>query len=98
MSEDDKRSVKAKLPDARSIRRTDFTPHGIKSTGGSRPSGLTAAEAKKRRNIGVSIAAVVVLAVAGVVTYVATRPPPEIKVSGRVNAPPTHPHPQSQYP
>jgi FKBP-type peptidyl-prolyl cis-trans isomerase len=95
MSEDDKRSVKAKLPDARSISRTDFTPHGIKSTGGSRPSGLTAAEAKKRRNIGVAIAAVVVLAVGGVVTYVATRPAPEIKVSGKFNAAPTITIPKS---
>jgi peptidylprolyl isomerase len=82
MSEDDKPSVKAKLPNAREISRKDFTPHGIKSKGGSKPSGLTAAAARKRRRVVIAVATVVVVVGAGVGTYVATRPGPKITVTG----------------
>lgn len=82
MSEDDKPSVKAKLPSAREISRKDFTPHGIKSKGASKPSGLTAAGAKKRQRIAIAIGAVVLLAIAGGTTYWVTRPAPAVKVTG----------------
>lgn len=82
MSEDDKPSVKAKLPSAREISRRDFTPHGIKSKGGSKPSGLTAAGAQKRRRIGIAIGVIAILAIAGGTTYWVTRPAPAVKVSG----------------
>lgn len=82
MSEDDKPSVKAKLPSAKEISRKDFKPHGIKSKGASRPSGLTAAQVKKRQRIGIAIGVVVLLAVAGGTTYFLTRPAPAVKVTG----------------
>jgi FKBP-type peptidyl-prolyl cis-trans isomerase len=86
MADDDKPSVKAKLPSAREIHRGDFTPHGIKgkkSTGArNKPSGLTAAEAAKRRRIFIAIGTVVVLAIAGGVVWYETRPAPHLSVSG----------------
>ncbi|POM27669.1 FK506-binding protein [Actinomadura rubteroloni] len=89
MSEDGKPrgepAVKAKLPNAKSLRSPEFTPHGIsagRKGGGPRPSGLTAAQARKRKRLGILAAVVVVLVVAGGITYLVTRPGPEIKVTG----------------
>ncbi|WP_019630199.1 FKBP-type peptidyl-prolyl cis-trans isomerase [Actinomadura atramentaria] len=88
MSEDGKPrgepAVKAKLPNAKSIRSPEFTPHGISAgrKSGPRPSALTAAQAKKRRRIGIVAALVVVIAAAAGVTYIVTRPGPEVKVTG----------------
>lgn len=88
MAEDDKPrgepAVKAKLPDPKSIARTDFTPHGI-SAGRGRPPRLnpkTAAEAKKRRRVMIAGLLVVALAIAGVVAFVVTRPGPKITATG----------------
>jgi peptidylprolyl isomerase len=86
MSEDDKPrgepAVKAKLPSAREIARTDFTPHGIGGKSRTKPSAMTAAKAKQRRVVLLISALVAVLAVASVVTYIATRPEPAVKVTG----------------
>ncbi|MQY06502.1 FKBP-type peptidyl-prolyl cis-trans isomerase [Actinomadura macrotermitis] len=88
MSEDDKPrgepAVKAKLPNAKNIRSPEFTPHGISAGRGSgpRPSALTAAQAKKRKQVGIAVGVVAVLAVAGGTTYYLTRPGPQIKVTG----------------
>jgi peptidylprolyl isomerase len=82
MSEDDKPAVKAKLPNAREISRTDFTPHGIKSKGRAKPSGLTAADVARRRRAIISGLVVAVLAIAGGTTYWLTRPVPKIEVRG----------------
>jgi FKBP-type peptidyl-prolyl cis-trans isomerase len=82
MSEDDKPAVKAKLPSARDISRTDFTPHGIPSKGGSKPSGLTAADAARRKRATIATLLVAALAVAGGTTYWLTRPEPKIQVRG----------------
>ncbi|WP_018655561.1 FKBP-type peptidyl-prolyl cis-trans isomerase [Actinomadura flavalba] len=88
MSEDDKPRgeppAKAKIPNAKNIRSPQFTPHGISAgrRGGSRPSGLTAAQAKKRQRLGILAAVVAVLAAAGGVAYVVTRPDPVIEVTG----------------
>jgi FKBP-type peptidyl-prolyl cis-trans isomerase len=82
MSEDDKPAVKAKLPNARDISRTDFTPHGIKSKGGSKPSTLTAAEAARRTRVTIAGLVVAALAVVGGTTFWLTRPEPKIEVRG----------------
>ncbi|HEX2316907.1 MAG TPA: FKBP-type peptidyl-prolyl cis-trans isomerase [Thermomonospora sp.] len=95
MPEDDKPSggspapspkLKAKLPSAQGIKRPDFTPHGI--SGGSsrrtpsRPSALTAAQARKRRRLTIAVLVVAALAVAGGTTWYVTRPGPEVEVTG----------------
>lgn len=94
MSEDDKPQgkpiVKAKLPAAKSIKRPDFTPHGIGGGPGrgsaSRPSRLTAAQARKRKKIaiivGIATGVIVIAAVTVPVVYVATRPEPKVEVTG----------------
>ncbi|MFB4299250.1 FKBP-type peptidyl-prolyl cis-trans isomerase [Actinomadura sp. NTSP31] len=86
MAEDDKPAVKAKIPNAKNIRSPEFTPHGISAGRGSglnRPSGLTAAQARKRRIATIAGIVVAVLAIAGGVTYYVTRPGPKIEVSGK---------------
>jgi FKBP-type peptidyl-prolyl cis-trans isomerase len=88
MSEDDKPrgepAVKAKLPKALEIGRSDFTPHGIggKSRAKPKPSAMTAAKAKQRRMAFMIGTIVVVLAAAGVTTFIVTRPEPTIAVTG----------------
>jgi peptidylprolyl isomerase len=88
MSEDDKPRgkpvVKAKLPAAKNIGRSEFTPHGINSKrgGGYRPSGMTAAQAKRRRRATAAAVLVAILAVAGGTTYLVTRPDPPIEATG----------------
>ncbi|GGV00945.1 peptidylprolyl isomerase [Actinomadura cremea] len=89
MSEDDKPrgepAVKAKIPNAKSIRSPEFTPHGISAGRGSglnRPSGLTAKQAKRRRIAAIAGAVVAVVAIAGGTTYYLTRPGPAVAVSG----------------
>ncbi|MEV5572364.1 FKBP-type peptidyl-prolyl cis-trans isomerase [Spirillospora sp. NPDC052269] len=100
MSDDDKPrgepAVKAKLPNAKNIRSPEFTPHGISGgrTGGqplkpsAKPSGLTAAQAKKRRNIAIVVAVVAVLAIAGGTTWYVTRPAPKVEVTGAFGSAP----------
>ncbi|OLT34139.1 hypothetical protein BJF79_33735 [Actinomadura sp. CNU-125] len=89
MSEDDKPrgepAVKAKIPNAKSIRSPEFTPHGISAGRGSglnRPSALTAKQAKRRRIAAIAGAVVAVVAIAGGTTYYLTRPGPAVSVSG----------------
>jgi peptidylprolyl isomerase len=110
MSEDDKprgeRTVKAKakLPNAKNIRSPEFTPHGISAGGssrGPRPSGRTAAQAKRQRMAGISVAVVAVVAVAWAISYTQghrflpdsvpdylSRPGPEIKATGALGTAP----------
>ncbi|WP_030171461.1 FKBP-type peptidyl-prolyl cis-trans isomerase [Spirillospora albida] len=97
MAEDDKPrgepavKAKAKIPNAKNIRSPQFTPHGISAGRGSglgRPSGLTAAQARKRRRWMIAGFVVAALAIAGGTTYLVTRPGPEISVSGRFGAEP----------
>ncbi|MFC4911465.1 FKBP-type peptidyl-prolyl cis-trans isomerase [Actinomadura gamaensis] len=100
MSDDDKPrgepAVKAKLPNAKNIRSPEFTPHGISGgrTGGqplrtsAKASGLTAAQARKRRNIAIAVAVVAVLAIAGGTTWYVTRPAPKVEVTGAFGSAP----------
>ncbi|MFD0687962.1 FKBP-type peptidyl-prolyl cis-trans isomerase [Actinomadura fibrosa] len=97
MSEDDKPrgepavKAKAKIPNAKSIRSPEFTPHGISAGRGSglnRPSALTAAQARKRRIATIAGIVVAVLAIAGGTAYYVTRPGPKITVSGKFAAEP----------
>ena len=93
MADDDKPIVKAKLPSAREISRTDFTPHGIKQKKGvgakNKPSGLTAAQSAKRRRIFIALSTVIVLAVAGGTVWYVTRPEPHLSVTGAYGKEPT---------
>lgn len=110
MSDDDKPrgepAVKAKLPNAKNIRSPEFTPHGISGgrTGGqplkpsAKPSGLTAAQAKKRRNISIVVAVVAVLAIAGGTTWYVTRPAPKVQVTGAFGSAPKVDIPKSVVP
>jgi peptidylprolyl isomerase len=89
MADDDKPKLKAKLPNAREISRTDFTPHGIKQKkkagvggGNVKPSGLTAAKSAKRKRIVIALSTVIVLAVAGGTVWWVTRPEPKVSVTG----------------
>ncbi|MGI5164451.1 FKBP-type peptidyl-prolyl cis-trans isomerase [Spirillospora sp. CA-253888] len=89
MAEDDKPrgepAVKAKLPSAQNIRSPEFKPHGLggdSRTRGPKPSGLTAAQAKKRRMVIVAGVLVAAVAIGAVATWYLTRPGPEITVSG----------------
>lgn len=97
MSEDDKPrgkpavKAKAKIPNAKSIRSPEFTPHGISAGRGSglnRPSGLTAKQARKRRLLLIAGIVVAALAISGGVYYWVSRPGPEIEVSGKFAAEP----------
>src|SRR5437868_5495302 len=92
MSEDDKPrgepavKAKAKIPNAKSIRSPEFTPHGIsagRGSGPSRPSGLTAAQARKRRIASTAGVVVVLTAIIGGTAYWVTRPGPDVSVSGK---------------
>ncbi|GAA2599132.1 FKBP-type peptidyl-prolyl cis-trans isomerase [Actinomadura fulvescens] len=81
----------AKLPQAKNIRSPEFTPHGIsagRGSSGPRPSGLTAAQAKKRRQATVAAVIVGLVAIAGATAFYVTRPGPEIKVSGKLGTAP----------
>ncbi|MFG2003625.1 FKBP-type peptidyl-prolyl cis-trans isomerase [Spirillospora sp. NPDC048911] len=80
----------AKLPQAKNIRSPEFTPHGISAGRGSgpRPSGLTAAQAKKRKQATVAAVIVGLVAIAGATAFYVTRPGPEIKVSGKLGTAP----------
>src|SRR5438270_12959038 len=104
MADDDKPIVKAKLPNARDIRRTDFTPHGIKQKktgvggGGAKPSGLTAAKSAKRKRIFLAIGTVIVLAIAGGTVWWVTRPVPKVSVTGAYGKAPTVKIPKSVKP
>ncbi|MEW2353087.1 FKBP-type peptidyl-prolyl cis-trans isomerase [Spirillospora sp. NPDC029432] len=95
MSEDDKprgeRAVKAKLPAAKNIRSPEFKPHGISGgsrSRGPRPSGKTAAQAKKQRRIAIALTVVAVLAIAGGTTYYLTRPRPVPTATGALGQAP----------
>lgn len=92
MSEDDKPTgepaVKAKLPSALEMGRSDFTPHGIGGKSRTKPSAMTAAKAKQRRRVLAISTIVAVLAGAGVATFIATRPDPAIAVTGVFNKEP----------
>ncbi|MFC7729614.1 hypothetical protein [Actinomadura keratinilytica] len=104
MPEDDKPrgepAVKAKLPSAKNIRSPEFTPHGI-SAGrgrGPRPSALTAAQARRRRRLGIAGTMAAVLALAGFTTWYVTRPGPQIEVTGAFGQTPKVTIPKSSSP
>ncbi|QXJ21320.1 FKBP-type peptidyl-prolyl cis-trans isomerase [Actinomadura graeca] len=107
MSEDDKPrgepavKAKAKIPNAKSIRSPEFTPHGIsagRGSGPSRPSGLTAAQARKRRIASTAGVVVALAAIIGGTAYWVTRPGPDISVSGKFAAEPKVKIPKSLEP
>ncbi|MUN38566.1 FKBP-type peptidyl-prolyl cis-trans isomerase [Actinomadura litoris] len=107
MSEDDKPrgepavKAKAKIPAAKSIRSPEFTPHGIsagRGSGPSRPSGLTAAQARKRRFAAAAGVVVALALVVGGTAYWVTRPGPELSVSGKFASEPKVKIPKSLEP
>ncbi|GAA4232590.1 FKBP-type peptidyl-prolyl cis-trans isomerase [Actinomadura meridiana] len=100
MSEDDKPGgkpaikAKAKIPNAKSIRSPEFTPHGISAGRGSglnrrsAPSALTAKKARQRRILVIAGVVAVAVAISGGVVWWVNRPGPSIEVTGKFAAEP----------
>jgi FKBP-type peptidyl-prolyl cis-trans isomerase len=79
---DDAQRPKVKMPQAKEISRSDFTPHALGAKGRPAPRSGTRAAAKRRRIL-YTVGGVVVVAAlaAGMVAY-ANRPKPSVKVKG----------------
>lgn len=71
-----------KMPQARDIGRSDFTPHALGAKGRSAPRKGTRKAAKRRRVIYSAVAVVVVAAAVSGGVWYATRPAPSVKVTG----------------
>jgi FKBP-type peptidyl-prolyl cis-trans isomerase 2 len=73
---------KVKVPQAKDIGRSDFTPHALGAKGRSAPRKGTRKAAKRRRIIYSAVAVVVVAAAVSGGVWYATRPAPSVKVTG----------------
>jgi FKBP-type peptidyl-prolyl cis-trans isomerase 2 len=71
-----------KMPQARDIKRGDFTPHALGAKGRSAPRKGTRKAAKRRRVLYSAIAVVVVAAAVSGGVWYATRPAPSVKFTG----------------
>jgi peptidylprolyl isomerase len=80
-TQDDARP-KVKMPQARDIGRSDFTPHALGAKGRPAPRSGTRKAAKRRRVIYTAVTVVVVAAVVGGGVWYANRPKPQVKVHG----------------
>ncbi|GAB3679586.1 FKBP-type peptidyl-prolyl cis-trans isomerase [Actinocorallia lasiicapitis] len=89
MSENEK-TPSVKLPSARDISRTDFTPHGINRGKGSLKRPANKADLRKKRIVNSTIFVLVaaVLSGAGYTAYALTRPSESFKVTGAFGAEP----------
>ena len=85
---------KVKMPQAKEIRRGDFTPHALGAKGRAAPRSGTRKAAKRRRIIYSAIAVVVVVAAVSGGVWYATRPAPSVTFTGAFGkAPSVHvPH------
>lgn len=87
---DNEKTPGVKLPSARDISRTDFTPHGITRGKGSLRRPANKAELRKKRLKQTGVGLVVLAVVAGVAggAYALTRPEKEFTVKGAFNKAP----------
>ncbi|GAA4601139.1 hypothetical protein GCM10023195_02500 [Actinoallomurus liliacearum] len=74
--------IKLKMPAAKEITRTEFTPHALGAKGRGAPRSGTRAQAKRRRILYTTATVVLVGLVAGAAVWYETRPAPAVKVSG----------------
>lgn len=90
MSDKDK-TPSVKLPSARDISRTDFTPHGINRGRGSLKRPANKADLRKKRLVQTGAGVLVVALASGVGfgAYAMTRPEKDFSVSGKFGAAPT---------
>ncbi|HEY0537852.1 MAG TPA: FKBP-type peptidyl-prolyl cis-trans isomerase [Actinoallomurus sp.] len=87
-TQDDSRP-KVKMPQAKDIRSSDFTPHALGAKGRPAPRSGTRRAAKRRRIIYSIVAVVVVAAVATGGVWYANRPAPSVKFKGAFGKAPT---------
>ena len=80
---------KVKMPQARDIRQSDFTPHALGAKGRPAPRSGTRKAAKRRQIIYSAVAVVAVVAVVGVSVWYANRPAPSVKFKGAFGKAPT---------
>jgi FKBP-type peptidyl-prolyl cis-trans isomerase len=87
---------KVKMPQAKDIRRSDFTPHALNAKGRPAPRSGTRKAAKRRNIIYSAVAVVAVVAVVGVSVWYANRPAPSVKVKGAFGKAPVVSVPKSK--
>ncbi|GAB2838883.1 FKBP-type peptidyl-prolyl cis-trans isomerase [Actinoallomurus bryophytorum] len=87
---------KVKMPQAKDIRRSDFTPHALNAKGRPAPRSGTRKAAKRRNIIYSAVAVVAVVAVVGVSVWYANRPAPSVKVKGAFGKAPVVTVPKSK--
>jgi peptidylprolyl isomerase len=80
---------KVKMPQAKDIRQSDFTPHALGAKGRPAPRSGTRKAAKRRQIIYSAVAVVAVVAVVGVSVWYANRPAPSVKFKGAFGKAPT---------
>jgi FKBP-type peptidyl-prolyl cis-trans isomerase len=80
--EEDAQRPKVKMPQAKDISRSDFTPHALGAKGRPAPRSGTRAAAKRRRILYTVGGVVVVAALAAGMAAYANRPKPSVKFSG----------------
>lgn len=87
---DNEKTPGVKLPSARDISRTDFTPHGINKGKGSLKRPANKAELRKKRIRQTGVTVLVLAIIAGVAggAYLLTRPSEEFAISGAFNKEP----------
>ncbi len=87
---DNEKTPGVKLPSARDISRTDFTPHGINRGKGSlkRPANKAELRKKRLRQTGVTVLVLAVIAGVAGGAYALTRPERDFKISGAFNKDP----------
>jgi hypothetical protein len=87
---DNEKTPGVKLPSARDISRTDFTPHGINKGRGSLKRPANKAELRKRRIKQAGVTVLVLAVIAGVAggAYTLTRPEENFTITGAFNKDP----------
>jgi FKBP-type peptidyl-prolyl cis-trans isomerase len=87
---------KVKMPQAKDIRQSDFTPHALGAKGRPAPRSGTRKAAKRRQIVYSAVAVVAVVAVVGVSVWYANRPAPSVKFKGAFGKAPAVTVPKSK--
>ncbi|GAA0369422.1 FKBP-type peptidyl-prolyl cis-trans isomerase [Actinoallomurus spadix] len=74
--------IKLKIPAAKEITRSEFTPHALGAKGLGAPRSGTRAQAKRRKILFTTAAVVLIALAAGGAVWYETRPAPSVKVTG----------------